>query len=223
MSTERGAVRRFTLGDLSATLYLGDCREILPEIAGVDALITDPPYGLGARLKSGASGEWAKGFRVAPEWDTQTAPEWVVQLAISKAKSAIIWGGNYYALPIARGWLGWDKMQEHSGGHYELAWTNIDMPTRMYRKSRVEAYSQMGKVHPTQKPIELMSWCIDQAKLPAGATVLDPFMGSGTTGIACLRTGRNFIGIEKDPQHFATAVARIEREVAQGVLPLAAS
>lgn len=75
-----------------------------------------------------------------------------------------------------------------------------------------------GRVHPTQKPVPLMAWCMEQAGVPIGATVLDPYMGSGTTGIACLRTGRNFVGIEKDPKHFAVAVARLEREANQGVL-----
>lgn len=76
----------------------------------------------------------------------------------------------------------------------------------------------MERLHPTQKPVPLMAWCMERAKVPEGATVLDPYMGSGSTGIACLRTGRNFVGIEKDPKHFATALARLEREINQGVL-----
>ena len=75
-------------------------------------------------------------------------------------------------------------------------------------------------IHPTQKPVVVMTWCMEQAKVPEGATVLDPYMGSGTTAIACIRTGRRFIGIEIDPVHFATAVKRVRAELAQGVLPL---
>jgi len=196
------------------TIFCGDNRQILPLLDDYDLLLTDPPYGLGARLKSGDNGEWSKGFNVAPEWDAQTAPEWVVQLAISKAKAAIIWGGNYYALPIARGWLGWDKMQEHSSGHYELAWTNLEIPTRMYRKSRVESYSRMGKVHPTQKPEELMAWCLNHA--PTAKTICDPWMGSGTTLEAAKFLGRKSIGIEKDEKYCELA----KRRMAQGVLAL---
>jgi DNA modification methylase len=72
-----------------------------------------------------------------------------------------------------------------------------------------------NRVHPSQKPVELMAWCMDKAKVVVGATVLDPYMGSGTTGIACIRTGRRFIGIEKDPTHYATALERIKNEIAQ--------
>jgi DNA modification methylase len=72
--------------------------------------------------------------------------------------------------------------------------------------------------HPCQKPVPLMAWCMEKAKVPEGATVLDPYMGSGTTAIACLRTGRNFIGIELDPDYFQIACDRIDREVRQGVL-----
>ena len=118
-----------------------------------------------------------------------------------------------------RGWLIWDKMQEHSSGHAELAWSNLDIPVRTFRLSRVEAYSRMDKQHPTQKPVSLMQWCIGFTK---GETILDPYCGSGTTGIACIRSGRKFIGIEKDPKHFATARDRIERELAQQLLPLVA-
>lgn len=73
-------------------------------------------------------------------------------------------------------------------------------------------------IHPTQKPVELMAWCMEQAKVPEGALVLDSYMGSGTTGIACIRTGRRFVGIEKDPTHYATALKRITDELAQGDL-----
>jgi DNA modification methylase len=76
------------------------------------------------------------------------------------------------------------------------------------------------RVHPAQKPVELLKWCMDQARVPEGATVLDPYMGSGTTGVACIRTGRKFIGIEIDAGHFATARKRLENELRQGMLPL---
>ena len=100
----------------------------------------------------------------------------------------------------------------------ELAWTNADgISVKLYTLHCNKARIEMG-LHPTQKPVELMAWSMEQAKVAEGATVLDPFAGSGTTAIACIRTGRRFIGIEKDPAHYATALARIQRELAQGDL-----
>lgn len=200
-------------------LALGDCREVLAQLpeGSVDAVVTDPPYGLGGRMKSGA-GEWAKGWNEAPEWDRETVAGLVEML--QPFQQIIVWGGNYYPFPPARGWLIWDKCQEHTSGHGELAWTNIDQPVRTFRLSRVEAYSRMNKQHPTQKPVALMEWCLRFIQL--NFSILDPFMGSGTTGVAAVRDGRAFVGIEKDPAHFATACRRIEKAVAEqaSLLPL---
>ena len=192
------------------TIYCGDNRTILPLLDDYDLLLTDPPYGLGDKWQGGKR-EWGSTAGICPEWDAETAPEWMMKLAMSKAKAAIIWGGNYYALPIARGWLGWDKMQEHSSGHYELAWTNLEIPTRMYRKSRVESYSQMGKVHPTQKPEGLMAWCLNHA--PTAKTICDPWMGSGTTLVAAKARGLRAIGIEANETYCRAAVARLSQDV----------
>ena len=191
----------------NATLYCGDCMEILPTLGKVDAVITDPPYGLGDRL-DGGGGEWLKYFGDgAPEWDSQIVNGF--EQIISNYPVCIIWGGNYYNLPPQRGWLLWDKMQEHTSGHAEMAWTTIQHPVRTFRMSRVQAYSQMDKQHPTQKPVPLMQWCIQQAGMPE--TVLDPFMGSGSTGVAAMNLDRKFIGIEIDPTYFKIACERIER------------
>ena len=198
------------IGD--AELWLGDCREVLPSLPKVDLILTDPPYGLGDRLKGG-SGEWSGGFNVAPEWDKETLPLWVVLQCIDKGEKSIIWGGNYYELKPARGWLTWDKMQEHTSVHYEMAWTNLDIPTRTFKKSRAEAYGRMNKQHPTQKPVDLMEWCLDF--VPDAMTVCDPFMGSGTTGVACVNLGKHFIGIEREPKYFEIACKRIEHATEQ--------
>ena len=196
----------------NVTLWHGDCREWSGK---ADAVVTDPPYGLGDKLHRPGPGTWSGNWGDgAPEWDRQTA-EGVVEL-VATFPTAIVWGGNYYALPPVRGWLIWDKMQEHSSGHAELAWTNLDIPIRTFRLSRVQAYSRMGKEHPTQKPIELMQWCLQW--VPAGAIVLDPFCGSGTTLIAALETGRKAIGIEIDERWVDVAVKRLERWHAQGRL-----
>ncbi len=123
------------------------------------------------------------------------------------ANKVIIWGGNYFELPISRGWLVWSKPERNfSLSEAELAWTNISMPVRVldYRRSDPD------REHPTQKPVGVMMFSIEKAKLQEGETVLDPFMGSGTTGVACVRAGLNFIGIEIDPDYFAIAERRIK-------------
>lgn len=212
MSTERGAVRRFTLGDLSATLYLGDCREVLKQPIRFDAVVSDPPYGVSNNRGDGKVNGTIDGDKEPPD------------VAWMAAYPSVIWGANNFTLPRSTGWLVWDKTHaktcEHSQA--ELAWTNTVKTIRLHREAYHGFMRQRdGWFHPNQKPPNLIAWAMSW--IPERATVLDPYMGSGTTGIACLRTGRNFIGIEKDPRHFATAVDRIEREVAQGVLPLAAS
>ena len=190
------------IGD--ATLYCADCMEILPTLGKVDAVITDPPYGLGDMLHGG-KGEWSEHFKSAPDWDKEKTDQNFIS-SLSCNDVSIIWGGNYYYLPPARCWLLWDKMQEHSSGHAEMAWTNLDKPIRTFRFSRAQLASE-GKQHPTQKPVSLMRWCL---RFTDAQTILDPFMGSGTTGVAAIEMGRKFIGIEKEPKYFDIACKRIE-------------
>jgi len=204
--------RREVIGD--ATLYLGDCLEILPTLPKVDAVITDPPYGLGDKLDGAQIGsKWGKHFGCgAPEWDKQTHP--LVAELPRVASQCIIWGGNYYPLPPMRGWLLWDKIvREFSSGHAEMAWTTLDQPVRAFNYAHGQLASE-GKYHPTQKPLPLMKWCVS---FTTGA-VLDPFMGSGTTGVACMNLGRKFIGIEIEPKYFDIACERIENAQRQGRL-----
>lgn len=197
-----------------ATLYLGDCREVLPTLPKVDAVVTDPPYGLGDKLANNdANGEWGMCSADALSWDKEPAFE-ALEAALQTALWHIVWGGNYYILPSARCWLLWDKMQEHTGAHAEMAWTNFDKPVRTFRYARAQLASE-GKVHPTQKPLPLMKWCIGH--LPDTAqTVLDPFMGSGTTGVAAVQMGREFIGIEREERYFDIACERIRKAQLQG-------
>jgi len=201
------------IGD--ATLYLGDCRDVLPTLGKVDAVVTDPPYGLGDKLDgSGSNSEWSKLYgEGAPDWDKE--PSCVaLEMALQKGLWYIVWGGNYYILPPSRCWLLWDKMQEHTSGHAEMAWTNLNKPVRTFRYARVQLASE-GKVHPTQKPEPLMRWCINH--LPPGCeTILDPFLGSWTTGVAAVQMGRKFIGIEREPKYFEIACKRIEDAQRQG-------
>jgi site-specific DNA-methyltransferase (adenine-specific) len=198
-----------------ATLYLGDCREVLPTLPKVDAVVTDPPYGLGTRLHREADDVWKLRSTADAEWDSEPAYE-ALELALCASLWHIVWGGNYYVLPPARCWLLWDKMQEHSGAHAEMAWTNLDKPVRTFRYARAQLASE-GKVHPTQKPEPLMRWCIGH--LPHDSdTILDPFMGSGTTGVAAVQMGRDFIGIEREERYFEIACRRIEEAQRQGDL-----
>ncbi|MCW1431423.1 DNA-methyltransferase [Novosphingobium sp. JCM 18896] len=200
-----------------ATLYLGDCREVLPTLGKVDAVVTDPPYGLGDKWQGGAAGTKASwklndgGSEMG--WDVEAPTEVVLGLP-DLAEHSIIWGGNYFSLPPRRGWLLWDKIvREFTSGHAELAWTTLDQPVRAFNFAHAQLASE-GKSHPTQKPLRLMKWCL--GFLPDAQTILDPFMGSGTTGVAAVQMGRQFIGIEREPKYFDIACKRIEDAQRQG-------
>lgn len=195
-------------------LILGDCREIIGGLT-FDAICTDPPYGLGDKWKGGAGGKkssWRIPQGEAMKWD-MAAPVEVPQMV--DRHPAIVWGGNYFALPPSRGWLVWDKKQRGTWttGHTELAWTSLDQPIRAYSLSQVEAHSDMDKQHPAQKPLEIMEWCL--GFLPNAQTIIDPFMGSGTTLVACQRLGRQGIGIELDPAYFEIACKRVDEATRQ--------
>jgi DNA modification methylase len=203
--------RRVVIGD--CVMYEGDCLEVMPTLDKVDAVVTDPPYGIG----TGKSPVGRKGLDWGVQsWDKTTVPglEAVIE---SLMCPAIVWGGNYYRFTPSRCWLSWDKCQPaewYSTAHFELAWTNLDKVAKRFSMSQVVAYSKMGKSHPSQKPLQLMQWCI--CHLPSNAeTILDPFMGSGTTGVACVKEGRKFIGIELDPDYFDIACKRIRDAYAQ--------
>jgi site-specific DNA-methyltransferase (adenine-specific) len=195
---------------MTVELHLGDCLEVMKSIPdkSIDAVITDPPYGIADIWKGGASCGWGVASLATPkrnEWDVKPNPE-VFDEIRRVSKKAIIWGGNYFELPVSRGWLVWNKPERgFTLSEAELAWTNIEMPMRVYDCHR----SDSDRVHPTQKPVSLMKWCLEVIDKNVSYTVLDPFMGSGTTGVACVQTGRNFIGIEIDPGYFAIAEKRI--------------
>lgn len=200
---------------MAVELYCGDCLEILPtlEAGSVDAVITDPPYGQGAGRMN--LGKWRASKMAKSDWDNHPAD---IAPLLALGLPTVILGGNYFHLPPARGWLVWDKGAGFRGRSFaecELAWTNIDTVARVFTYDPLARGDYRDKLHKTQKPVELMKWCMDRAKVPVGATVLDPFMGSGTTGVACVQTGRNFIGIEKDEGYFAIAQRRIAEAQAQ--------
>ncbi len=201
------------------TLYHADCRDVLPTLGPVDAVITDPPYGINyAANPLPVIVNGVRKVNHAPsQWDFDTVPDVVLTLP-SLAPLCVIWGGNYYPLPCTRGWLMWRKPDAPpSMAHGELAWTSLDANLRVIDWS-IAATNAERVGHPTQKPVRVMSWTMEQVGVSEGALVLDPFTGSGTTAVACIRTGRRFIGVEKDPAHFITARERIEQELAQGDL-----
>jgi site-specific DNA-methyltransferase (adenine-specific) len=195
------------------TIWHADCREILPVTA--DVLVTDPPYGLGDRW-TGGKARWPM-HHGQMGWDAVPFDGLAELIADTPA---VVWGGHLYPLSISRGWLTWDKKQndEFTSGQAELAWTTLDQPIRTFRMSQVEAYCNPRdpKFHPTQKPIALMKWCLEF--FPEVRTVLDPFMGSGTTLVAAKQLGRRAIGIEIEERYCEIAAKRL----AQGVLDLSA-
>jgi DNA modification methylase len=212
----------------TATLYQGDCLEILPTLGKVDAVVTDPPYGLneGARQNGNATKSKSPSKMALmndygdDDWDKLPCSPAKIEAMIAASKHQIIFGGNYFHLPPARCWLIWDK--ENSGGFAdaEMAWTNLDKAVRLKRhmwNGMIRASeNNTTRVHPTQKPIVIMEWCM--GFIPDAKTILDPFMGSGTTGVACMNLGREFIGIELEPKYFDIACERITQAQAQGRL-----
>lgn len=198
------------IGD--CTLHLGDCLEILPTLGKVDAVVTDPPYGIG---EDGGRFRGRKGqnIRVLPKggWDGCTPALEVFDMLRACSTEQIIWGGNYFAdkLPPSKGWLYWQKLMGGDFSDGELAWTSRDRALREFTKCP----KGQGAEHPTQKPVEVMEWCL--AFLPNATTICDPFMGSGTTGVACVATDRRFIGIERHEPYFDIACRRIEEAYRQ--------
>lgn len=199
-----------------AKLYLGDCRDILPTLGKVDAVVTDPPYGIGyAAAPVVGKTRSALTKYEASDWDS--APPDILPI-IKCGGAVIVWGGNYFALPPSRCWLLWYKPDSApSLSPFEMAWTNLDRNSGFYRYSAKatgleRAAENFG--HATQKPLPLMKWCI--GFLPDAQSILDPFMGSGTTGVAAVQMGRQFIGIEREPRYFDIACDRIDKAQRQG-------
>jgi DNA modification methylase len=198
----------------SIDLYCSDVRDILTTIGPVDALVTDPPYGIGearGRNKSRVGLAQPTDYGVS-DWDDCTIDDDLMGKIMSMTKYQIIFGGNFYKLAPTSCWLVWDKMNYGSDfADCELAWTNLKKSVRMirYRWNGFLRQDKEPRYHPTQKPVNVMVWCIE--KLPSDVvTIFDPFMGSGSTGVACARLGKRFVGVEKDSSYFDIAQKRIE-------------
>lgn len=206
-------VRREVIGDCA--LYQGDCLEVMPTLGTVDAVVTDPPYGI--KQDKGFDGFGGFGKPIARReykgsWDDARPEQKVFSTILGAAPVHIIWGGQYFAdvLPARGKWLWWDKCQTMpTYGDGEMAWTSLPgvAPKKFVYSNNGLLAREKNRVHPTQKPVALMQWCL--GFLPDADAILDPFMGSGTTGVACVKTGRKFIGIEMDPDYFDIACERI--------------
>lgn len=216
-------IQSVTIGP--CTLYLGDCLKIAPTLQGVDAVVSDPPYGMkwntdttrfsGGKQVVSRGKDW--GAPIVQDSQPFDPVPWI------QYPRTVLFGSNHFAERLNVGTtLVWVKRNDSAFQSFlsdaEVAWMKGGHGVYCFRD--VPNINDRG-CHPTQKPVALMAWVIDMAKVPTGSLVLDPFMGSGTTGIACIRTGRRFIGIEIDPKHFKTACDRIQREVDQYQLPLA--
>lgn len=209
-------IRREVIGD--AELYLGDCRKILPMLPRVDAVVTDPPYGIGKDGQKHTTGGHGgrKGYEFLG-WDAERPSAEMFALLLASGRQHVIWGGNYFAdlFPASGKWLVWDKGQRINQSDGELAWTSQQGALRIFELNRVALLTD-GAEHPTQKPVEIMRWSILQLENPS--SIIDPFMGSGTTGVAAVNLGRRFIGIEIEPKYFDIACRRIEQATRQADL-----
>ena len=199
--------------DSAVQIFHGDCREIVPTLGRFDLLLTDPPYGIGrdgsTRTTSRHGGRKAYDFL---GWDSDRPKDWVLQMLLDTADKHIVWGGNYFvgAFAPTMKWLVWDKGQRIAQSDGELAWTSLEGALRIYTLNRV-ALMQDGAQHPTQKPEELIRWCIQQAD-PV-TTILDPFAGSCTTARAAKDLGRKCVCIEREEKYCEIGARRMQQEV----------
>ncbi len=203
--------------DSRIQLWCGDCETLMPTLGAFDLAIVDPPYGIGedggkcrTRGSKRTNGE-CKG------WDSEPPSEQYFQLLSRVSDNQIVWGGNYFTdkLPVSRGWIYWQKDMGGDFADGELAWTSFDRVLKQYRQ-RSETF---GRIHPTQKPVELYQWTLRNYADPS-FRILDTHLGSASSVLACRLFGCRIVGIERDPDYFQAAVRRIEDELAQPFLPI---
>jgi DNA modification methylase len=215
---------KVTIGN--ATLYCGDCRDILGRLS-FDAIVTDPPYGLSKitgikptqakNLHNG--GTWAaKEIYKDIDWDEE-APD--LTFMLERNVPTMVFGGNYFTLPPSRKWIVWDKggvFRRRTFAEGELCWCSFDGNLRIIEHTQAFGrgwFSNSKRVHPTQKPVAVMEFCLSELPKGAGNIVCDPYMGSGTTGVAAVKMGRAFIGIEQKRKYFDIACRRLAQAVAE--------
>lgn len=210
--------RKEIIGDCE--LWLGDCRDVLLSLSGIDVVVTDPPYGIGYchGARRGGMRMGVDGLSVVGDDNPFDPAPW---LALGEC---LFWGAEHFKnrLPDGGRWMVWNKRRlgvVRDQGCVENAWHSIDGVTRLIEHpwDGADMGHERGQPrwHSNQKPIDVMRWCLGFVK---GHTVLDPYMGSGTTGVACVITGRKFVGIEIDERYFAIACDRISQTARQGDL-----
>lgn len=201
-------MKTYTKGKI--TLIHGDCMEYLAglEDKAFDLAVVDPPYGIDLASKS------FRGKQAKKNWDESVPDEVYFKELMRVSKDQIIWGGNYFDLPPTKGFLIWDKMQpfDFTSAMCEMAWSSIQKPAKMFRLHVVTA--ETNKIHPTQKPVKLYQWIFANYAKPTDR-ILDTHLGSGSSAIAAHYSGLEFVGIELEPDYYAAAVERFERETAQ--------
>jgi site-specific DNA-methyltransferase (adenine-specific) len=198
------------------TIYHGDCREVLPTLDKVDLVLTDPPYGIGRSGQAKTTCKNPRHNRRHHEdkgWDKSPPDLDVFKSLFDISENQIIWGANYYPqyMKPSMGWIVWDKGQDFSTSDAELAYTSYQKALRRIIVNRGQINAD-GAVHPTQKPIKVMRFCLEYAGKDA-LTILDPFMGSGTTLRAAKDLGRKAIGIELEEKYCEIAAKRMSQEV----------
>lgn len=201
------------------TIYCADCREVLPTLPKVDLVLTDPPYGINFVARQGGTIRKGK-FQRRKIWDDIHGDEddsigsEVLSICLGICSNLVAWGGNFFAhsLPPSRGWLYWDKQTTGTYSAGEIAWTSLDIPLQCFRHMWNGAFKEsergIERDHPTQKPIALMEWCLSY--FPNAQTILDPFMGSGTTLVAAKKLDRKAIGIEINQKYCDIAIKRLK-------------
>lgn len=208
-----------TFLDGRVQLWCGDMHEIVPRLGMFDALVADPPYGIkeaAGKNKSRGNLAVAKDYG-NNQWDDKIDPEGLT-LAMGHARWHVVFGGNYYPLPPTSCWLVWDKVNgDNDFADCELAWTNLPKAVRRLKymwNGMLRANGEPRGDHPTQKPVGVMSWTLQQLPAPV-ETIFDPYAGSGTTGVAAVKAGKQFTGIEREPAYFAAMCRRIEEATRQ--------
>lgn len=220
MKRDKGMTLQPYFEDETIQIFLGDCRDL--PAPRCDLVLTDPPYGVKEktnRKEKGRSERWTcRDFPVIAGDDRLFDPAHLLELNTK----TILWGANHYAdqLPLSRTWLVWDKREgitSNDNADCELAWSNLGGPARLYHHlwSGVLRASENGErvLHPTQKPVQLLSWCIQLAKLKPNSLIYDPYMGSGPCAVAAKLLGHRYVGVELVESYCLAAVRRLQQEV----------
>jgi len=219
----------------NCTIILGDSLQVLPTLTGIDAVVTDPPYGINFQHGGGGKKNFGE-INTKPIHgdDAPFDPGHILQFAGVKLKGAsfagmpvLMFGADHYAsrLPDGGAWYTWDKScgmgPASSFADAEYMWATRRNPRRIYRhlwmgctRAGEGSSANQKRLHVSQKPVELMMWCIETCRIGIGKTILDPYMGSGSTGVAALRTGRKFVGVEIDEENYIIARERLLKEIA---------